>query len=108
MDAFETLLLAGKLRHGGHPLLNMAVANAVAVHDPSGNAKLDKAQSTLRIDPLVAAIMAAYAVTEGQQNPVEFAAESRIGALAAVTTSAIIAATLNAIEVLPCVTGCLL
>jgi phage terminase large subunit-like protein len=79
MDAFETLLLAGKLRHGGHPLLNMAVANAVAVSDPSGNRKIDKAQSTLRVDVIVAAVMAAYAVSEGQQEVAEFSAASMIG-----------------------------
>jgi phage terminase large subunit-like protein len=108
MDAFETLLLAGKIRHGGHPLLNMAVANAVAVHDPSGNRKLAKNLSTLRIDPVIAAIMAAYAVTEGQQEVAEFDVAAVIGALATVTTSVTIAATQNATEVLPCVTGCLL
>ena len=79
MEAFESLVLAGKLRHGGHPLLNMAVANAVAVKDPSGNRKLDKAKSTLRIDPLIAAVMAAYAVTEGQQEIVEFDVAAIVG-----------------------------
>jgi len=38
----------------------MAAANAIAVRDPSGNRKLDKSKSTLRIDPIVASVMAAY------------------------------------------------
>jgi phage terminase large subunit-like protein len=59
LEFFETLLLQERLRHGGHPLLNMGAANAVVVQDPAGNRKLDKAQSTQRIDPLVAAVMAA-------------------------------------------------
>lgn len=64
MESTEALMLAGKLRHGGHPLLNMAAANAIAVLDPSGNRKLDKSKSTLRIDPLVAMVMAAHEVSE--------------------------------------------
>jgi phage terminase large subunit-like protein len=63
--AFEVLLLGGGLRHGGHPLLNMAASNAVAVLDASGNVKIDKSKSINRIDPLVALVMSTYAVTEG-------------------------------------------
>ena len=65
-DAFMSLALEGKLRHGGHPLLNMAAANAVAVVDAAGSTKLDKSKATQRIDPLVAALMATYEVSEGQ------------------------------------------
>lgn len=57
VEHFETLLLQEKLRHGAHPLLNMGAANAVVVKDPAGNRKLEKAKSTQRIDPLVAAVM---------------------------------------------------
>src|SRR6185436_7072403 len=59
LEAFEAALLGGRLRHGGHPLLTMGAANAIAVHDPAGARKLDKSKSTQRIDPLVAAVMAA-------------------------------------------------
>lgn len=65
-EAFTTLMLEGRVRHGGHPLLNMAASNAIAVMDPAGSVKLDKSKSTQRIDPLIAAIMAAYAVSEGR------------------------------------------
>ena len=58
IEAFETYLLQQKMRHGAHPLLNMSAANAVVVRDPAGNRKIDKSKSTLRIDPLVAAVMA--------------------------------------------------
>ena len=54
------------MRHGGHPLLTMAAASAIAVMDPAGNRKLDKQKGTLRIDPLVAAVMAAFEVSDGQ------------------------------------------
>lgn len=65
LEAFEGLLLDRRIRHGGQPLLNMAAANAIAVSDPAGNRKLDKELATLRIDPLVAAVMAAYEVSDG-------------------------------------------
>ena len=65
MESFEGKLLATQIRHGSHPLLNMAASNAIATSDPAGSRKLDKSKSTLRIDPLVAAIMALHAVTDG-------------------------------------------
>ena len=68
ITAFEHALLSGKIRHGGHPLLNMAAANAIVVKDPAGNQKLDKAKSTQRIDPLVASVMALFEVTEGSDG----------------------------------------
>lgn len=58
LDALEALLLAGKIRHGGHPVLRMCAANAVAVRDPAGNRKLDKSKASGRIDGMVALAMA--------------------------------------------------
>jgi phage terminase large subunit-like protein len=63
VEHFESMLLQGRIRHGDHPVLNMGAANAIAVKDPAGNRKLEKAKSTQRIDPLVAAVMVAYAFT---------------------------------------------
>jgi phage terminase large subunit-like protein len=59
VEHFETLLLQGRIRHGAHPLLNMAAAAAIVVRDAAGNRKIDKSHTTQRIDPLVAAVMAA-------------------------------------------------
>lgn len=64
LNAFETALLQGRIAHGGHPLLNMSVANAVVLLDPAGNKKLDKSATSQRIDPLVAAVMAAFPLIE--------------------------------------------
>lgn len=61
VQRFEELLLGKMIAHGGHPLLNMAAANAVVDQDPAGNKKPEKAKSSARIDPLVAHIMSAYA-----------------------------------------------
>lgn len=58
LDALESDLLKGCVRHGGHPVLAMCAANAVVVTDPAGNRKLDKRKATGRIDGLVALTMA--------------------------------------------------
>lgn len=58
IDAIETAVLRRELRHPGHPVLDMCVANAVTVSDPTGARKLVKERQTGRIDGLVAATMA--------------------------------------------------
>jgi phage terminase large subunit-like protein len=62
IEKFEEILLDGMLAHGSVPTLNMAAANAVVVLDPAKNKKMEKAKSSARIDPLVAAVMAVYGV----------------------------------------------
>lgn len=54
----EALLLARKMRHGGHPVLTMCAANAVVTGDAAGNRKLDKSKTSGRIDGMVALAMA--------------------------------------------------
>jgi len=58
LDALEADLLQSNVRHGGHPVLAMCAANAVALPDPAGNRKLDKSKATGRIDGMVALAMA--------------------------------------------------
>lgn len=58
LDALESDLLNGNVLHGGHPVLAMCAANAVAVPDPAGNRKLDKSKATGRIDGMIALVMA--------------------------------------------------
>lgn len=76
IEHFETYLLQGKMMHGAHPLLNMAAANAVVVRDPANNRKIDKSKATQRIDPLVAAVMAAGAYMDAAA---EFSVDAWIG-----------------------------
>lgn len=56
------LLLTGRIRHGGHPVLTTCVANGVITTDPAGNRKVDKgksnARATTRIDGEVAMLIA--------------------------------------------------
>ncbi len=54
----ESRLLQRKLRHGGHPVLTMCAANAIAVNGPTaGTRKFAKAKETGRIDGMVALAM---------------------------------------------------
>lgn len=56
--ALEEALLLERVRHGGHPVLNMCAGNTVAIRNPAGDRKFDKAKSTGRIDGIVALAMA--------------------------------------------------
>jgi len=76
IEFFESMVLQDKVKHGSHPLLNMAASNAIAIKDPAGNRKLDKSKSTLRIDPLVAAVMSVSSFTS---NVDQFDAAALIG-----------------------------
>lgn len=58
VDALETVILAGKLRHGAHPVLRWHARNTVAEIDPSGARKPSKSKSASRIDGIVALTMA--------------------------------------------------
>jgi len=51
------LVLGGRLRHGGHPVLRWMANNMVVRTDPAGNLKPDKGKSTEKIDGMVALIM---------------------------------------------------
>ena len=67
LESFEAKLLAGKIRHGSHPLLNLASSHAIAVSDVAGSRKLVKNKSTQKIDPIIAGIMAVHEVTENAE-----------------------------------------
>jgi phage terminase large subunit-like protein len=58
VDSLETVVLNGRLRHGGNPVLRWNASNAAIALDPAGLRKLDKAKSIGRIDGLVALAMA--------------------------------------------------
>lgn len=54
----ERLLVTGRLKHGGNPVLRWMASNMAVTMDPSGNIKPAKNKSTEKIDGIVAAIMA--------------------------------------------------
>lgn len=77
----ETLLLDGRLAHGGHPVLTMCAANAVVTSDPAGNRKLDKMKATGRIDGMVALAMAAAMASTYEPKPQTQVVSARMMAL---------------------------
>lgn len=58
IDAFEESAINGSFEHDGNPLMSWNVGNAIVTMDPSGNRKLDKAKSRMRIDGAVSGAMA--------------------------------------------------
>jgi phage terminase large subunit-like protein len=62
----ERLVLDGKYRHGGNPVMRWMVDNVVVRTDPAGNLKPDKQRSTEKIDGVVAGIMALDAATRAE------------------------------------------
>lgn len=58
VDFLETLILDGKIHHGGNPVLTWNASNAVVTKDPAGSRKIAKDRSRERVDGLVALVMA--------------------------------------------------
>ena len=54
----ETLVLRGKLNHGGHPVLRWNAGNVTIEQDAAGNIKPNKTKSTGRIDGIIGLVMA--------------------------------------------------
>ncbi len=68
IDTLESELLNGKVRHGGHAVLEMCAKHAIVVRDAAGNRKLDKSKATSRIDGMVALAMA-LGVAQAEVKP---------------------------------------
>jgi phage terminase large subunit-like protein len=66
VEVLEDLLLQGRLRHGGHPVLTYCAASCRVQKDPAGNRKFDKVKSTGRIDGIVALAMALNGAVVGE------------------------------------------
>lgn len=74
VEAFETLVLNGQLRHGGNPVLAWALSNVAMDQDPTGARKPNKERSLERIDPIAAALMA-VGIWSKEPSPQEVVAE---------------------------------
>lgn len=71
---FEELAIAGRLRHGGHPVLRWCISNAIVEQDAAANRKLNKAKSFGRIDAAQAAVMAVAAMKLQTEATLDLAA----------------------------------
>lgn len=65
IEAFEELALAGKLRHGGSPILRWCFANTVIHRNDQGDRRLSKRRSYGRIDLAQAGVMAVGSMKVG-------------------------------------------
>jgi phage terminase large subunit-like protein len=63
------LVLAGRIRHGGDPVLRWMADNLMVRQDPAGNVKPDKAKSRQRIDGVVALVMALDRANRWRDQP---------------------------------------
>lgn len=66
----EKLVLAGKICHGGNPVLSWMADNVVVVQDPAGNIKPAKDRSVEKIDGIVALIMGLDRALHGEAGRV--------------------------------------
>ena len=58
LDAVESLVLNGKMKHDNNPVMNMCAGSAIVTVNPAGDRKLDKAKTSKRIDGFQALAMA--------------------------------------------------
>lgn len=80
MKLLVRMMLDGRIRHGGHPILRWNMSNLAAKKDASDNIRPDKAESSGKIDGGVGAIMALGRAAAGggmeesfyDKNTVEF------------------------------------
>ena len=61
----ERLVKAGRIRHGGHPVLRWHASNAVVDVDKNGNYTLNKAKARSKIDGIAATLMAMFCKMQG-------------------------------------------
>jgi phage terminase large subunit-like protein len=69
----EVMVLDGKIRHGGHPVLRWAVSNVRVKVDANGNIFPNKEKSKDKIDPACALLMALGRGMEHQETKSAYA-----------------------------------
>ena len=69
----EVMVLDGKIRHGGHPVLRWAVSNVRVKIDANGNVFPNKEKSKDKIDPATALLMALGRAMEHQERASAYA-----------------------------------
>jgi phage terminase large subunit-like protein len=68
---FERLMLAGKVHHGGHPILRWSIQQLDLTTDSAGNRKPTRENPNIKLDPMMATLFALdrHARTEGAPAP---------------------------------------
>ncbi|MFE3837541.1 terminase large subunit [Pseudogemmobacter sonorensis] len=73
----ERAILAGKFRHGGHPVLRWNFANIAIQDDGKGNKSFNKSKSAEKIDGAVACAMAVARAAQGEDTRSVYDTEER-------------------------------
>lgn len=68
-ETLHELIMGGKIRHGGNPILKCHASNAVARKDAAGGIKLDKEKSRKKIDAMSALVNAIAGAINHPEDP---------------------------------------
>lgn len=68
MKKLDALMRSGKIRHNGSPLLRWCLGNVVAKEDHNGNVFPRKSHTKLKIDPIIAILMALAGWLQNQEE----------------------------------------
>lgn len=77
VETVQAAILAGRLIHGGNPVLRWCFNNVVTRTDPAGNQSFHKGKSRGRIDAAVACTMAVHRASRGESGLSIYASEER-------------------------------
>jgi phage terminase large subunit-like protein len=69
LKEWQKLIISGRYRHGGNPVMRWMADNLVVRTDPNGNLAPDKSKSHEKIDGAVAAVMALSRAVTSKRGP---------------------------------------
>ena len=69
----ESMVAAGRLRHGGNPVLRWCASNVTVREDADGNIRPDKGKSGEKIDGIVALVLAILGAKSATDNTSQYA-----------------------------------
>ena len=67
------MVAAGRLRHGGNPVLRWCASNVTVREDADGNIRPDKGKSGEKIDGIVALVLAILGAKSATDNTSQYA-----------------------------------
>jgi len=77
IETVQEIILGGRMRHGGHPILRRHFANVVTKQDSAGNQSFHKGKSIGKIDGAVATTMAVHRASCGEAGISVYATDER-------------------------------
>lgn len=77
IETVQEIILGGRMRHGGHPILRRHFANVVTKQDSAGNQSFHKGKSIGKIDAAVSTTMAVHRASRGESGLSIYATDDR-------------------------------